>query len=126
MRRRAGPVDPAHEPPARLIAYDEADWLPLVDPDDYDPERYRNRGPDGPYGEPRFTFENWLRQEAWNLWTRARHDWCQQYGWPGGLTIVDLFRQEVQLVRSRGRSRSAARDSNPHSPNERLLTCHDY
>ena len=86
------------EPPARLVAYDTAEWLPLVDPDGYDPERYRNRRDGESYGEPRMSLEDWRHGQAWGLWTRARHDWCQQHGWPGGLDIIDLFRQEVRLI----------------------------
>jgi hypothetical protein len=96
-------VDPRHEPAARLRAYDPVDWLPLVDPDGYDPDRYRNRRDGQPYGEPRVTFEDWRRQEAWGQWTRARLDWCSEHGWPGGLDVVDLLREQVRVVLARGR-----------------------
>lgn len=96
MRRRAR--TDIVEPPGRLVAYDEADWLPLVDPSEYDPESYRNRRNGEPYGEPRFRFEDWRRGQAFGLWTRARHDWCREHGWPGGWDIIDLMRQEVRLT----------------------------
>jgi hypothetical protein len=99
--RRAPKVDPAHEPAARLRAYDPADWLPLVDPDDYDPDDFRNRRDWQPYGEPRVAFEDWRRQQAWNLWTRARLDWCGVHGWPGGLDVVDLLRESAHVRRRR-------------------------
>ena len=99
MRRRPK-ASCRFEPPARLIAYDEADWLPLVDPAGYEPEDYRNRGPDGPYGPPRWTFEAWRRQQAFSTWSRARLDWCTAYGWPGGLDHVELLRETVQVRRT--------------------------
>ena len=58
MRRRPRRVDPADAPPARLLAYDSADWLPLVDVDEYHPDDWRNIRDGQPYGEPRFSFEN--------------------------------------------------------------------
>jgi hypothetical protein len=94
------------EPPARLVAYDAAEWLPLVDRTGYDEERFRNYGPMGPYGEPFFAFEDWLSGEAFGLWTRARHDWCDRFGWPGDLTVLDLLRQEVHMKCGRADSRS--------------------
>ncbi len=57
------------EPPTRLLAFDLADWLPLVDLSEYDPEMYRNRRPDGPYGPPSLSREDWARQQA--RWTFA-------------------------------------------------------
>jgi hypothetical protein len=86
------------EPPARLVAYDAADWLPLVDVSEYRPDDWRNIENGVPVGPVRFAFEDWRRNEAWHLWTRARHDWCQLHGWPGGLDIIDLFGQEVRLT----------------------------
>lgn len=98
MKRRVRPVDPATAPPARLVDFDPADWLPLVDPSDYHPDDWRNIRNHVPYGEPRFSFDNWRRQEAWNLWTRARYDWCEQYGWPGGLTVLDLMQEQARMT----------------------------
>lgn len=100
MRRRA--LTEVVEPPARLVAYDETDWLPLVPDEDADPEDYRCVRDGKPYGDVPAA-ETLRRGAAWGLWTRARHDWCEQHGWPGGLDIIDLMRQEVALVRSRGR-----------------------
>jgi hypothetical protein len=91
------------EPPGRLVAYDEADWLPLVDRSEYDPADWLQVRNGQPYGEPRCKFEDWLRGQAWGLWTRARHDWCQQHGWPGGLDVIELMQHEVALIRARGR-----------------------
>ena len=75
------------------MAFDPADWLPLVDPDDYDPLLWTNRGPDGPRGEPTLTLDGWVDREARTLWFRARMDWCRQYGWPGGKDWLDLLRE---------------------------------
>ena len=75
------------------MAYDPADWLPLVDPDEYDPLRWTNRNAQGYYGGPRTSQHDWLRQQARTLWTRARLDWCKQYGWPGGKDVLDLLRE---------------------------------
>ncbi len=36
--------NPLLDPPPRLLAFNPADWLPLVDPSGYNPEMYRNRG----------------------------------------------------------------------------------
>ena len=93
--RRRRKADCLVQPPARLVAFDLADWLPLVDPAGYDPEDYRNRGPDGPYGPPNWTFEAWRAQQAWNAWSHARLDWLERYGWPGGLDFVELLRETV-------------------------------
>lgn len=98
MRRRVPPL--VHEPPGPLLVFDLAEWLPLVDPGGYDPEAYRNRGPGGPYGPPVLSAENWRRGKAWGLWSQARLDWCDRYGWPGGLGVVDLLRQQVAARRA--------------------------
>lgn len=87
------------EPPARLRAFEASDWVPLVDPGGYDPEAYRNRGPDGPYGEPLMSLSQWVTQQARSLWWRERVAWCRAHGWPGGLDWVDLFRAEVAARR---------------------------
>ncbi len=57
------------------------------------------KGVGGPpvYGEPRCTFEDWRRQQAFSMWSRARLDWCSRYGWPGGLDYVELLRETVAL-----------------------------
>ncbi len=96
MRRRQQEGTP---PPAELVEYDAAVWLPRVDPDGYRADHYRNRNPDGPYGPVRYTFEAWHRDRARGLWRRARQDWCAEPGWPGGLTRVDLLREEGRAVR---------------------------
>ncbi len=59
MRRPVQEVVP--EPPAKLRVFDARDWLPLVDLSEYDPELYRNRDPDGPYGPPSLSLEDWAR-----------------------------------------------------------------
>ncbi len=72
------------EPPARLRTYDPADWLSLVDQTRYDREA------------PRLSREDWLRQEARALWGRARLEWHDEHGgWPGGLTPIDLLREQM-------------------------------
>ncbi len=106
MRRRARQVDPADEPPARLRAYDPADWLPLVDVDEYQPDDWRNIRDGQPYGEPRVTFDNWRTDQAWHMWSKARHEWCDEHGWPGGLDVINLMQQEVRLtIEASGRRR---------------------
>ncbi len=83
------------EPPARLLAFDPADWLPLLDARAYDPDMYRQRRDGVPYGDPSVSFRNWQHQEARSLWGRARRAWHEEHGgWPGGLTPLDLLRQE--------------------------------
>ncbi len=98
MRRRQREM--AVEPPARLLVFDAADWLPLVDPSGYDPDDHGNRMSHVPIGPVRCSFEDWRRQQAWNLWSRARVDWCRKYGWPGGLDWLELLQQTVQLRRA--------------------------
>ncbi len=99
MRRRARLAEVA--PPARLRQFVCEDWLPLVDPSDYRPERYRNIRAGEPYGPPHVTQEAWVRQEACALWTRARIDWMREHGWPGRLDAVDLIREARELRRGR-------------------------
>lgn len=103
MRRRDD--RPQVEPPARLRCYDAAEWLPLVDLDGYDPDRYRNRGPEGFRGEPTFSAHDWRDLEAHQLWARARYAWVKLHGWPGGLTVLDLIRAEVGVRRASVRRR---------------------
>lgn len=91
------------EPPGRLLVYDPADWLPLVDPCGYDPDAHRARVNCEPYGEPCMTAEDWRAHTARVLWSRARLDWCEQHGWPGGWTVLDLLRQSVQVRRAQSR-----------------------
>lgn len=99
MRRRLRPLDPADEPPARLRAFDPADWMPLVDVSEYDPDDYRNRTNYEPVGPVRFPLENWCLQRAWTLFSRGRMDWHREHGWPGGLDYVELFQETVQMRR---------------------------
>lgn len=94
-RREPAPV----EPPARLVAFDLGEWLPLVDPAGYDPERYRNRSNGAPIGEPRVSLKSWRESEALSLWSHARMDWQAEYGWPGELTVVDLLKQAMSVRR---------------------------
>ncbi len=96
MRRRERPSEP---PPSRLLAFDSAEWLGLVDPDGYDPDHYRNRREWQSYGPVRLSFEAWREREARSAWVRARVAWARSHGWPGGLTGVDLLRLEVQQRR---------------------------
>ncbi len=99
MRRRVQEVAP--EPPAKLLVFDVADWLPMVDLSEYDPEMYRNRGMNEPYGEPSLSLQDWQHQQARTLWGRARRAWHDEHGgWPGGLSPLDLLRQEVADRRS--------------------------
>jgi hypothetical protein len=95
-RRERGEVI---EPPGHLVAFHRNDWVPLVDPAGYDPDRHRNRGPDGPYGPSWMSYDNWLEGEAQSLWTSARLQWCREHGWPGGLDVLDLLRQAVNVRR---------------------------
>ncbi len=104
MRRRVQEVVP--EPPAKLRVFDARDWLPMVDLSEYDPEQHRNRGPDGPYGPPTISLETWREQQARLLWGRARRAWHDQHGgWPGGLTPLDLLREELAARRRADRER---------------------
>ncbi len=96
MRRRQVQGSP---PPPGLLSYDEAVWLPQVDPEDYREDDHRNRTPEGPYGPVRYTFEAWRRDRAAGLWLRARLDWCAEHGWPGGRDRVDLLREFAQMRR---------------------------
>ena len=107
MRRRQPQSVP--ESPARLRAFDPADWLPLVDLDEYDPEAHRCRNAQGPYGPPMLSRETWAVQQARALWGRARCDWREEHGgWPGGVSPLDLLRQEMAQRRRGGRSDDAA------------------
>ncbi len=99
MRRRVRELV-QEEPPAKLRAFDPAVWEPLVDVSEYDPEQHRNRGPNGPYGPPSLSREDWKHQQARLLWGRARRAWHDEHGgWPGGLSPLDLLRQEVAARR---------------------------
>lgn len=86
------------EPPARLAVYDEGEWLPLVDPAGYDPDRHRGIRDGLPYGQPRPSLAAWRRQEASRLWARARLDWLAEHGWPG-MTRVELLRDTAAARR---------------------------
>ncbi len=99
MRRRLERSERA-APPARLLEFDVADWLPLVDVLAYDSDCYRNRADGVPYGEPTLSLQDWQHQEALTLWARARLDWCRQHGWPDGLDSVDLLRQTLAVRRA--------------------------
>lgn len=99
MRRRPPRLDPADEPPARLLAFDPADWLLLVDVSEYDPDDYRGRRNHELVGPVRFSFENWHLQQAWQLFSRARMDWQEEHGWPGGLDFIELLQEEVRMRR---------------------------
>ncbi len=99
MRRRLERSDPA-EPPARLLAFDAADWLPLVDDDAEQWRRYGQAGALQPLAA-------WRLHEAMALWSRARLDWCREHGWPGGLDSVDLLRQAVAVRRTMHTQRHA-------------------
>ncbi len=81
MRRRERTPPGFVEPPPRLLAFDEADWLPLVDVTEYHPDDWRNIRDHVPYGLPRMSFEDWRRDRAWHLWSSARLDWCERHGW---------------------------------------------
>ncbi len=92
MRRRLDGSERA-EPPARLVEFDAADWLPLVNDD---ADRWRRHGQAGAL-KP---LAAWRMHEALTLWSQARLDWCRQHGWPGGLDSVDLLRQTVAVRRA--------------------------
>ncbi len=97
MRRRERTPPGFVEPPGRLLAFDLAEWLPLVDATEYHPDDFRNIRDRVPYGPPRMSFEDWRRDQAWHLWSSARLDWCDRHGWPGGLDWLELFQQTVQM-----------------------------
>ncbi|WP_270888625.1 hypothetical protein [Pedococcus sp. 5OH_020] len=100
MRRRPPPMRAADMPPDRLLAYLEADWLPLVDPSEYDPDRHRNITDGRHVGAPSLSQRQWCRSQAQRLWARARLDWLDQHGWPGGLDAIDLLRQSLETRRA--------------------------
>lgn len=103
MRRR----EPALiEPPARLVAFDAAEWEALVDPAAYSPDDHRNRTDNRPVGEPHMTLEQWRLGEAITLWSRARMDWCEEHGWPGIDNKIELLRQTVWVRRDITRDRA--------------------
>ncbi len=106
MRRRLERSDRA-EPPARLLTFDAADWLPLVDVLAYDSDCYRNRADGVPYGEPTLSLHDWQHREALTLWSQARLDWYRQHGWPGGLDFIDLLRATVAVRRAMHAQRRA-------------------
>lgn len=88
MRRREV-RDERVEPPARLRAFDVAEWLAEVDQAGYDPARFRS-----------WSHENWRRNEALSAWGRARLAWQSEHGWPGGLDALDLLREQVDVRRA--------------------------
>jgi len=98
VRRRPRDRD-IPEPPARLRAYDPADWLPLVDVTEYHENDWRDIRDRVPVGPVKFPFEAWRAHEAVTLWSRARLDWCKEHGWPGDLDYVELLQETVQLRR---------------------------
>jgi hypothetical protein len=80
-------------PPARLVAFDPADWTPLVGEQRYNPENHRLRSKGGA-GPVTVTLAQWQHSQAYAFWTQARLDWCELKGWPGGLSVVDLLREQ--------------------------------
>jgi hypothetical protein len=90
MRRRRAALGGV-EPPGRLVTFDPAEWLPLVDPSEYDPADYLAVRDRQPHGEPWLSFENWRRQHAHTLWMHARVAWCEEFGWPDGSGTVALI-----------------------------------
>jgi hypothetical protein len=94
MRRRP-PPDDVVQPPGRLLAFDPNDWLGMVDLAGYDPDEHRNRRDGLPYGEVKHHQDEWALFRAHQLWSRERHAWRDRYGWPGGLSMLDLLRQDV-------------------------------
>ena len=99
VRRRPPRVDPADEPPARLRAFDYADWPPLVDVSEYHEDDWRDRRNWEPVGPVKFPFEAWRRDQAWHLFSQARLAWQEEHGWPGGLDFVELLQETVQMRR---------------------------
>ncbi len=90
MRRRFYRATP--EPPARLRAFDPAEWLPLVDVLAYGPDGHRNRTACRTASRGfRCALGSTRRPSRCG---RARLAWHQEYGWPGGLSPLDLLRQE--------------------------------
>ena len=105
MRRRERSEPSGLRPPPELAAYDEARWLPLVDPEGYDVDAYRQVRDRRPFGPARLSFDAWRRGEAGRLWFRERVDWYRAHGWPGGMTQLDLLREEARAkVASAGSS----------------------
>jgi hypothetical protein len=98
-RRTSSPSREVLEPPARLLAFEPADWLPQVGPSDDDAEQHRNVSDGVRVGPPSVSAPAWRLQQARRLWLRARLAWCREHGWPGGLTALDLLRQEVAARR---------------------------
>jgi hypothetical protein len=98
----AGPSGRAAGP---LLEFRLEDWLPLVDVSKYDPDHYRDRRNFQPVGPVKFLFEDWQRQVASELWSRARLNWAEEYGWPGGLDYIEVLQQTVQLRRTASRDR---------------------
>jgi hypothetical protein len=97
VRRRPPKLDPAHEPPARLRAFDAADWLPLVDLTEYREDDWRDIRDRRPVGPVKFPFEAWRRDQAWHLFSRARLAWQEEHGWPGGLDCIQLLQETVGM-----------------------------
>lgn len=96
MKRRS---PPRMEPPARLLAFKESDWLPQVNPDDYDPEAHRGISNGVRVGEPGLTRENWRRGVAFTTWSRARMAWQAEHGWPDEKDSIELLREAVEQKR---------------------------
>jgi hypothetical protein len=99
VRRRQAAETTVPEPPAELLEYDEARWLPLVDPAAYRVDDHRQRYEGRAIGPARLSFNDWTRGEARRLWLRQRIAWCRAHGWPGGATPLDLYREEARARR---------------------------
>ncbi len=93
--RRRKPERPLVEPPGQPRVFAASDWLPLVDDDEYKPDHFRNRLPGEPPQPVQVSLPQWRLQQSESLWTHARLDSCQRYGWPGGLDYVQLMQQMV-------------------------------
>ncbi len=98
MRRRRAASDRV-QPPARLLVFEPADWLPRVDASGFESEQHRNVRDGVRVGPLRLSVPAWRLQQARSLWLRARLAWCREHGWPGGLTGLDLLRQELAARR---------------------------
>jgi hypothetical protein len=45
----------------------------------------------------KFLFDDWLRAEAWHLFSVARMDWHEQQGWPGMQDAIGLVVETKQM-----------------------------